>query len=125
MQKSEKSATYIITVSTFHVRVFALDNKGLKRIRYKNVNDAPIVEAFVTAGRILMVRLIDNIKLIALPDVSYDSVAEMYFDFDASPPLKPKEDFISTPQSIENIEYKLPPQNSRYQYDDNKCTLSI
>ena len=105
-----KSATYIITVSTFHVSVFALDKKGLKRIRHKNASGTPIVEASITAGGILMVRSIDDIKLIALPDVSYDSVAEMSFDFDAAPPLKPKEDFISAPQSIENIELKLPPQ---------------
>lgn len=94
-----KSASYILTVTTFHVSIFAIDKKGIKRIRHVSLSRDHIIEASITSWGVLIVRTCDSVEVLALPDVSFDPVCQMSLDYDAAPPLLPSENCISAPTS--------------------------
>lgn len=84
-----KNATFILIVTTFYISIFAIDKKGLKRIRHVSISRDPIVEATVTAWGVLIVRTKKTVQLIVLPDVSYKPLARLTLNYDAPPPLNP------------------------------------
>lgn len=82
-----KDSSFIVIVTSFHISIFAVDEKGLKRVRHVSLGNDRVIEASVTSWGVLIVRTETRVQLLVLPDVSYDPIAKLSLTYEAPPPL--------------------------------------
>lgn len=114
-----KSARYILIVTTFHISIYDIDSKGIKRIRHVSLSSSdPIIESSITSWGILIVRTKESIKLMILPDPSYDPVAKLSLTYNAPPPL-------SNDENIKAINPIILPHKGLIVFERNLVTIYL